>query len=215
MLITNSKDTIGNWTRDLSTCNAVPHPTVPNPAPIIYRNSLCIIYYGVQAGSGPQPVSYSARRNASSCTSTPPTRLQGLVLNEALVFSSLLFMSLLPVPHDYPHNTAKLKWSRYRTGVAQTVGRGIALLFHDRGTRRGWVVSPTPRPHFTPGKDQLPILQEAGWAPGLVWTGGKSRPHQDSIPDRPARSQSLYRRSYPAHSIQIISGENVMDKLVA
>jgi len=29
--------------------------------------------------------------------------------------------------------------------------------------------------------------------------GGKSRSHQDSIPDRPARSQSLYRLSYPAH----------------
>ena len=29
---------------------------------------------------------------------------------------------------------------------------------------------------------------EAGWAPGPVWTGGKSRPRRDSIPDRPARS---------------------------
>jgi len=38
------------------------------------------------------------------------------------------------------------------------------------------------------GKDLVPILQEAGWAPGPVWTGGKSRPHRDSIPDRPARS---------------------------
>jgi len=28
---------------------------------------------------------------------------------------------------------------------------------------------------------------------------GKSRPHRDSIPHRPARSQSLYRLSYPAH----------------
>jgi hypothetical protein len=28
---------------------------------------------------------------------------------------------------------------------------------------------------------------------------GKSHPHQDSIPDRLARSQSLYRLSYPAH----------------
>ena len=46
----------------------------------------------------------------------------------------------------------------------------------------------TPRPHFTPGKDPVPILQEAGWAPGPVWTGGKSRPHRDSIPDRPACS---------------------------
>ena len=72
--------------------------------------------------------------------------------------------------------------------MAQRVGRGIALLFHDRVTRRGWVVSSTPRSHFTPGKDPVPILQEAGWAPGTVWTGGKSRPHRDSIPDRPARS---------------------------
>ena len=82
----------------------------------------------------------------------------------------------------------KVKWSHYRPGIAHRVGRGIALLFHDRGTRRGWVVSSTPRPHFTPGKDQVPILQEAGWATGPVWTGGKSRPHRDSIPDRPARS---------------------------
>ena len=50
------------------------------------------------------------------------------------------------------------------------------------------MVSSTPRPHFTPGKDPVPILQEAGWAPGPVWTGGKSRPHRDSIPDCPARS---------------------------
>ena len=87
--------------------------------------------------------------------------------------------------------------------MAQRVGRGIALLFHNRGTRRGWVVSSTPRPHFTPGKDPVPILQEAGWAPGPGWTGEKSLPHRDSIPDRPARSQSLYRLSYPAH-IQVI-----------
>jgi len=93
----------------------------------------------------------------------------------------------------------KVKWSRYRPGVAQRVGRGIALLLHDRGTRRGWVVSSTPRPHFTPGKDPVPTVQEAGWAPGPVWTGGKSRSHRDSIPDRPAYSQSLYRLSYPAH----------------
>jgi len=80
-------------------------------------------------------------------------------------------------------------------GVAQRVGRGIALLFHDRGTRREWVVSTTPRPHFTPGKDSVLILQEAGCAPGSVWTGGKSRPDRESIPDRAARNQSLYRYS--------------------
>ena len=80
----------------------------------------------------------------------------------------------------------KVKFCHYRLGVAQRVG--VALLFHDRGTRREWVVSSTPRPHFTPGKDLVSILQEAGWDPGPVWKGGKSRPHRDSIPDRPARS---------------------------
>ena len=30
---------------------------------------------------------------------------------------------------------------------------------------------------------------------------GTSRRHQDSFPDRPARSQSLYRLSYPTHNI--------------
>ena len=93
----------------------------------------------------------------------------------------------------------KVKWSCYRPGVAQRVGRDIAILFHARGTRRGWVLSSTPRPHFTPGKDPVPIVQEAGWVPGPVWTGGKFRPHRDSIPDRPARSQSLYRLSYRAY----------------
>ena len=97
------------------------------------------------------------------------------------------------------HIKVKVKFSRYRSGVAQRVGRGIALLFHDCGTRRGWVVSSTPRPHFTPGKDPVPILQEAGWTPWPVWTGGKTHHQRDSIQDRPACSQSLYRLSYPAH----------------
>jgi len=60
----------------------------------------------------------------------------------------------------------KVKISRYRPGVAQRVGRGIAVLFHDRGTRRGWMVSSTLRPHFIPGKDPVPILQGAGWNQG-------------------------------------------------
>jgi len=34
-------------------------------------------------------------------------------------------------------NKGKVKWSRYRPGVAQRVGRDIAVLFHDRGTRKG------------------------------------------------------------------------------
>jgi len=90
----------------------------------------------------------------------------------------------LPPPPVAPPSKVQVKCSRYRPGVAQMVGRGVALLFHDRGTRRWWVVSSTPRPNFTPGKDSIPILQEAGWAPGPFWTGVISRPHRVSIPDR-------------------------------
>jgi len=102
----------------------------------------------------------------------------------------------------------KVKWFRYRPGVAQRVGRGIALLFHDRGTRRGWGVNSTPRPHLTHGKDSVPILQEAGWAAGPIWTGGKSRPHRGLILDRPARSQSLYWLSQWARNYNELCNKN-------
>ena len=36
------------------------------------------------------------------------------------------------------------------------------------------MVSVTPWPHFTPGKDPVPIVQEAGWVPGPVWTGAEN-----------------------------------------
>jgi hypothetical protein len=56
----------------------------------------------------------------------------------------------------------------------------------------GWVVNATPRPN-----DPVPIVQEAGWAPGPVWTGAKNvAPTGIRSPDHPARSESLYRLSY-------------------
>ena len=57
--------------------------------------------------------------------------------------------------------------------TAHRRSRGIALPFFDHNTGRGWGVSVTPRPLFTPGKDLVPIVQEAVWAPGLVWTGAE------------------------------------------
>ena len=47
------------------------------------------------------------------------------------------------------------------------------------------------------GKDPVPIVQEAGWAPEPVWTGAENlAPTGIRSPDRPARSESLYRLSY-------------------
>ena len=59
----------------------------------------------------------------------------------------------------------------------------------------GWS---TPRPgRFTPGKDPVPIVQEAGWAPGPVWTGAENVAHIGiRSQDPPTRSESLYRLSY-------------------
>ena len=86
--------------------------------------------------------------------------------------------------------------------TALRVSRGIAVPFYDHDAISGWGVSVTPRPLFTPRKDPVPIVQEAGWAPRPVWTGAKNlAPTGIRSPDRPARSQSLYRLSYPAHTL--------------
>jgi len=82
--------------------------------------------------------------------------------------------------------------------VAWRVCRGTALLFHDCSTRS------MPWPYFTPGEDLVPIVQEAGWAPGPVRMGGKSRPHWDSISDRPASNKLLYQMIYPAHNRELL-----------
>ena len=58
---------------------------------------------------------------------------EGLSINRRR--QNLVIMCSLP----YHKCKGKVKWSRYRPGVVQRVGRGIALLFHDRGTRREWV----------------------------------------------------------------------------
>ena len=85
--------------------------------------------------------------------------------------------------------------------TAHRGSRGIALLFLDHGTRKGWGVSFTPRPLFTPRKDPVPTVQEAGLVPGPVWTCAENlAPTEIRSPARPARSQSLYWLSYPAHS---------------
>ena len=59
-----------------------------------------------------------------------------------------------------------------------------------------------PGQTLRPRKTRYPYYKSLG---GPVWMGGKSRPHRDSIPDRPARSQLLYRLGYPAHHLLVKS----------
>jgi len=111
------------------------------------------------------------------------------------------------------HNKSKLyEWPKGKDTLVQALrlctgrtahrgSRGIALPFHNHGTRRGWGVSVTPRPLFTPGKDPVPIVQETGWAPGPVWTGAENLAATGiRSADLSARGQSLYLLRYPAHT---------------
>ena len=68
----------------------------------------------------------------------------------------------------------------------------------------GLVVKATPRPHFTPEKDPVPIVQEAGWAPGPVWTGGENlAPTGFRSPDRPSRSLVSIPTELPRHTVLV------------
>jgi hypothetical protein len=52
-----------------------------------------------------------------------------------------------------------------------------------------WVVNATPRP-LNPDKNLEPTVQEAGWAPGPVWTGADLAALEGILtPDRPARNE--------------------------
>jgi hypothetical protein len=65
------------------------------------------------------------------------------------------------------------------------------------------VASPTPRPLYPRERDPVPIVQEAGWVPGPVWTAAENlAPTGIRSPDRPARSESLYRLSYPGSGMR-------------
>ena len=48
-----------------------------------------------------------------------------------------------------------------------------------------------------PERDQVPILQEAEWAPEPVWMDAESCIHRVRIEERPAPSESLHRLRYP------------------
>jgi hypothetical protein len=67
---------------------------------------------------------------------------------------------LVVVRGYYIQVKVKVKQFRYRPEQAQSLDRGIDLPFRDLGARRGvWSASRPGR--FTPGKDPVPIVQEA------------------------------------------------------
>ena len=70
--------------------------------------------------------------------------------------------------------------------------------FFNLGARCCWVVNATPQSIYPRERDTLPIVQDAGWAPGQFWTGVENLATTGlRSPYRPARSESLHRLSYP------------------
>jgi len=101
-------------------------------------------------------------------------------------------------------NKKNVKWSRYRPGVAQRVGRGIAILLHDRSTSSGVSGQQhAPAALYPRGKTRYPLYRRLGGPQGrsgrgenLVSTGIRSRAVQPV-------AQSLYRLSYSDHNTVI------------
>jgi hypothetical protein len=65
---------------------------------------------------------------------------------------------------------AVIRWSLL---IAMSVLKGsivIALLFLNLIARCEWVVSAMYWPLYPQERDQVSILEEAGWAPGTLWT---------------------------------------------
>jgi len=72
--------------------------------------------------------------------------------------------------------------------MAQRVGRGIALLFHDRSTRRGEWSAARPARTLPPGKTRYPFyrifvkaLHINHFTSPLLW--GKTKSHSKSVTD--------------------------------
>jgi hypothetical protein len=135
-------------------------------------------------------------------TGTENLATTGIRSPDRLPRSELLYRLSYSGPHSrflvaYIHIYVIKGEPRNRPRRTHRVSGGIAQLFLNLGTRRGCVVSITPRPPLPPGKTGTPCT--GGWVgPGAgLDRCGKSRPTGIRSPDLPARSESLYRLSYP------------------
>ena len=94
-----------------------------------------------------------------------------------------------------------------RLCTGRTAHRGIrsrALLFLYHGTRRGEGSASRPGRSLPPRKTRYPLYRRLG---GPQARSGQVRkispPNGIRSPDRPARSQCLYRLSYPVHLVYV------------
>ena len=102
----------------------------------------------------------------------------------------------------------KVKVPPLQATKALRVGRGIALPnLRPRHWRWGWGgVSTTPRPLYPRGKTRYTLYRRLSGVQGPVWTGAANLVPSTGIrsPYRTARSESLYRLSYPGPSVTTV-----------
>ena len=92
--------------------------------------------------------------------------------------------------------------------TAHRGSRGIALRFLDHGTRRGWGVSVTPWPLFTPGKTRYPLYRRVGGPQGRCGQVRKISPPQGFDPRTVQPVTSRY-TDYPVHRKLIYAYANI------
>jgi hypothetical protein len=69
----------------------------------------------------------------------------------------------------------------------------------------GWVINAKLLSLYCRERDPVPTVQEAGRAPGPVWTDVENlAPPGIRSLDRPACSESLYRRRYPGPHVHMM-----------
>jgi hypothetical protein len=162
-----------------------------------------------------------------NCLSKPVTNLFCEVPNchLTLIPSCWIITSDLTSAQEHPHTVTHnlLASSKIASQLTILTGEGrvylitghqgprggVALLFPNLGARRGCVVSTMPRPLYLRERPGTHCTE--GWVgPGPVWTCVKNlAPTGIRSPDRPARSQSLHRLSYPAHILLYYRYENI------
>ena len=107
---------------------------------------------------------------------------------------------------EYTHTQVKVNSSCSRPRRPRGGGEVQLYSFFNLGVRWGLVVNATPRPLYPRERDPVPIVQEARWAKNLA-------PTQIRSPDRPARTESLYRLGYPgSHTHPRLVGKRKVKK---
>jgi hypothetical protein len=120
----------------------------------------------------PNTKSYHWARSWATWSQSMQTLLQVTFITPILIKLQSAMRMIRKFHHQYSVLISKLKLncSTTRHGGAW-VERGIAPTHSRPRQKWWWVVSVTPRRALAPEKGPpVPIVQDAGWAPELVWT---------------------------------------------